>query len=168
MKQVKKDLGAVTKELKKLSNKIGQLTTKLTKTAVGELERAQAAIRLKSPTQHAADALNVLARQTDKLIKTVNKFEKGKAAKRRTAKRKPAREAPVKKAAVKKRVSKKAAPLTATDQVLGVIKRSKKGVDVPTLMKKTGYDRKKITDIVYRASKQGRIKRVGKGVYAAS
>ncbi len=168
MKQVKRDLGAVTKELKALSKKIGQLRSKLTKTAVEELERAQAAIRLKSPTQHAADALKVLTRQTDKLIKAVNKFEKEKAAKRRKGRTKPTRRAPARKAAVKKPVTKKAASMSATDQVLKTIKRSKKGVDMPTLMKKTGYDRKKIADIVFRASKQGKIKRVGKGVYEAA
>jgi NADH dehydrogenase/NADH:ubiquinone oxidoreductase subunit G len=163
MKDVKKDLVAATKELKALSKKIGQLATKLTRTAVEELEHAQAAIRLKSPAQHAADALKVLTRQTDKLIRAVKKFEKEKAAKRRKAK--PARKAPAKSASVKKRAAKKAAPMTATDQVLKIIKRSKKGVDVPTLMKKTGYDRKKIADILFRASKQGKVKRVSRGVY---
>ena len=63
-------------------------------------------------------------------------------------------------AAKKKAPAKKAKALTATDQVLRVIKRSKKGVDAPTLMKKTGFEDKKIRNILMRASKQGKIKRI--------
>ena len=95
MKKFKKDLQTVTKEFKALTKKMGQLTTKLTKTAVGEIEHAQAAIKLKSPAQHAAGALKTLTKQTDKLIKAVDKFEKKKAVKKRKvkAKAKPAKKA---------------------------------------------------------------------------
>ena len=157
MKGVKKDLQTVTKEFKALTRKMGQLTTKLTKTAVDELEHAQAAIRLKTPAQHAAGALKALTRQTDKLIKAVGKFEKDKAAKRKKAK-KPAGKAP----------AKKAKKLTDTDKVLNIIKRSKKGVDVATLKKKTGFDEKKVRNIVTRAFSQKKIKRAGKGIYVGA
>ena len=56
-------------------------------------------------------------------------------------------------------------PLTAAATVLGIIKRSKKGVDTNTLMQKTGYDRKKIANIIYKLKKQNAIKSTGKGVY---
>jgi demethoxyubiquinone hydroxylase (CLK1/Coq7/Cat5 family) len=154
MKGVKKDLQTVTKEFKALTRKMGELTTKLTKTAVDELEHAQAAIKLKTPAQHATGALKALTRQTDKLIKAVDKFEKDKAAKRKKAK-KPAGKAP----------AKKAKKLTDTDKVLNIIKRSKKGVDVATLRKKTGFDEKKVRNIVTRAFSQKKIKRAGKGIY---
>lgn len=162
MKKLTKDLQAVTKEFKTLTKKMGQLSSKLTKTAVDELEHAQAAIKLKSPAQHAADAVRVLTRQTDKLIKAINKFEKKKATTKRKAKARPARKAPAKK---KARARKKTTGPTATDQVFSIIKRSKKGVDVPTLVKKTGFEDKKVRNIVYRAYKQGKIKRIGKGIY---
>jgi predicted Rossmann fold nucleotide-binding protein DprA/Smf involved in DNA uptake len=154
MKAVKKDLQTLTKEFKALTKKMGQLTTTLKKTAVVKLEHAQAAIKLETPAQHAAGALKALRRQTDKLIKAVDKFEKEKAAKRKKAK-KPARKAP----------AKKARKVTDTDKVLNIIKRSKKGVDVATLAKKTGFEKKKVSDIIFRASKQGKIKRTGKGIY---
>ena len=154
MKGVKKDLQTVTKEFKALTKKMGELTTKLTKTAVDELEHAQAAIKLKTPAQHATGALKALTRQTDKLIKAVDKFEKDKAAKRRKTKR-PAGKAP----------AKKAKKLTDTDKVLNIIQRSKKGVDVATLTKKTGFDEKKVRNIVTRAFSQKKIKRAGKGIY---
>ena len=55
MKGVKNDLQTVTKEFKALTKKMGQLTTTLKKTAVDELGRAQAAIKLKTPAQHAVN-----------------------------------------------------------------------------------------------------------------
>jgi fibronectin type 3 domain-containing protein len=60
---------------------------------------------------------------------------------------------------------KKAVQITATDQVLKIINRSKKGVDTGTLMKKTGFDRKKVTNIIHRTFKAGKIKKTDRGVY---
>jgi septal ring factor EnvC (AmiA/AmiB activator) len=157
VKGVKKDLQTVTKEFKALTKKMGQLTTTLKKTAVDKLEHAQAAIKLKTPAQHAAGALKTLTRQTDRLIKAVNKFEKEMAAKRKKA-QKPARKAP----------AKKTKKVTDTDKVLNIIKRSKKGVDVPTLMKKTGFEEKKVRNIISRAFSQKKIKRTSRGIYAGA
>jgi len=124
MKKFKEDLQGVSKELKTLTKRTKELTTKLKRTAAGQLEKAQTAIKLKSPAQHAAEALKVLTKHTGKLIKAVEKFEKDKAAKKAKAKAKPARKTAAKKAPARK----KAAVLTATDQVINIIKRSKKGV----------------------------------------
>jgi len=62
---------------------------------------------------------------------------------------------------------KKTAQLTATNQVLRIIKRSKKGVNATTLMAKTGFDLKKVRNIIQRTYKQGKIKRADKGIYIA-
>jgi len=164
MKQLKKDFQTVTKEFKALTKKASELTDKLKKTAAGQLEKAQTAIKLKSPAQHASEALKVLTKQTEKLIKAVEKFEKDKAAKKAKAKAKPAKKAAAKKAPAKK----KAAAQTATEQVVNLIKRSRKGIDVPTLIKKTGFEDKKIRNIVFKASKAGEIKRAGRGIYVAA
>jgi hypothetical protein len=110
-----------------------------------------------------------------------------KAAVKTTAKKKPAakkaaaakktvnkavakKKAPVKKkAAAKKKVAvKKAKVVTSTDKVLAIIKRSKKGVDVPTLKKKTGFEDKKVRNIVFRAAKEGKIKKAGRGIYVGA
>jgi len=166
MKKFKEDLQGVTKEFKTLTKKTKELTNKVAKTAVAELERAQAAIKLKSPAQHAADALKALTKQTENLIKAVKKFEKEKAAKKKKPKpkAKPARKAAAKKAPAKK----KAAALTATEQVINIVNSSKEGGDVPTLVKETGMPDKKIRNIIFRASKQGKIKRAGRGIYIAA
>jgi len=162
MKKLKKDLQAVTREFKILTKKTKELSNKLAKTAVAELERAQSAIKLKPPAQHAADALKALTKQTEKLIKAVDTFEKAQAAAKRKAKAKA-------KTAKKKPVAKKkGAKLTATDQVVNIIKRSKKGVDTPTVMKKTGFGERTVRNILNRAGKQGKIKRAARGVYVGA
>jgi hypothetical protein len=52
--------------------------------------------------------------------------------------------------------------------VLNIIKRSKKGVNAATLMTKTGYDLKKVRNILQRTFKQEKIKRIGKGIYISA
>ena len=55
--------------------------------------------------------------------------------------------------------------VTATDQVLDIINRSKKGVNAATLMKKTGFNEKKVRYILQRTYKQGKIERAKRGIY---
>ena len=59
----------------------------------------------------------------------------------------------------------KTVKVTATDQVLNIINRSKKGVNTATLMKKTGFNQKKVTNILHRTFKTGKIQRADKGIY---
>ncbi len=105
--------------------------------------------------------LKALMKKTEKVVKAVDKLEKAKPAVKRKpkAKTKPKKRAPVKK---------KGAALTATDQVINIIKRAKKGIDAPTLIKKTGFEDKKIRNILMRASKQRKIKRAARGIYVAA
>ena len=67
--------------------------------------------------------------------------------------------------AVTQKAPAKAAKKTDTDKVLEIINRSKKGVDTATLMKKTGFDQKKVRNMLNRTFKQGKITRVEKGIY---
>ncbi len=57
--------------------------------------------------------------------------------------------------------------LSATNVVLEAIKRSKKGVNFASLQRKTGFDEKKLRNIIFRLHKLGKIKRVSRGVYTA-
>ena len=59
------------------------------------------------------------------------------------------------------------APQTDSDKVFQIIKRHKKGVGVAKLRDKTGFNDKKISNIIHRAFKGGVIKRVGRGLYMA-
>ena len=99
--------------------------------------------------------LTAIGRKFEKLLKAVEKSEKAKVAKAKAVKV-PTKKAPAKRKAVK---------ATATDQVLKIINRSKKGVDTATLMKKTGFDQRKIWSIINRAVKAGKIQRLDRGIY---
>ena len=111
--------------------------------------------------------IKALEKKMEKLIAEAGKSEKPEVAKKITAKpvkAKTTKRAPAKKAPVKK----KTAQPTATDQVIGIINSSKKGVNVATLVTKTGFDLKKVRNILQRTYKMGKIKRVGKGVYVGA
>ena len=128
---------------------------------------------LKKNLQTVNKDLKALSKKVDKMIVAVGKLEKPKAAKKpktKVVKRKPVKKAVAKKIAVKKPAAKKPAAkkpvkLIAADTVFGFIKRYRKGVDVSTLMEKTGFNKRKIYDNVKILKKRGKIKTVGKGVY---
>jgi uncharacterized Zn finger protein len=69
------------------------------------------------------------------------------------------------KTAVNSPVKKKSAVLSDSARVLKIINRSRKGIDAATLVQKTAIDEKKIRNIIYRAHKDGLIKRAGRGIY---
>ncbi len=123
-----------------------------------------------------SNALKGLSEEIEKLVGEVGKPEppkKVKKPKKRAApKPKPKRKkrAPVRKIVARKPKkvparARKAKKLTATAEVLKVIKGHKKGVDISKLKKKTGFADTKIRAIIYKASKEGKIKRLGRGVY---
>ena len=105
-----------------------------------------------------------IGKKLDILLKSAEKNEtkSPKASKPKAIKAKPAQKA------AKAPAKKKAVKVTATDQVLKIINRSKKGVDTATLMKKTGFDQKKVTNILHRSFKAGKIKRAEKGIYVSA
>jgi lambda repressor-like predicted transcriptional regulator len=122
---------------------------------------------LKQDLQTLKKEIKALDKKMEKLIAAVEKSEKPTTGKKTTAKSvkaKSTKKAPAKKALAKKKTTK----LTATDQVLRILKGRKRGVNVATLMKKTGFDSKKIQNIIHRIYKQGKIKRVGKGLYVGA
>ena len=106
--------------------------------------------------QAISKELTKLVNQIEKLETELGKAEKPKA---KSVKTKP------KAKAVSKKALAKGGKKTDTDKVLAIINRSKKGVDTATLMKKTGFDQKKVRNILNRTYKQGKITRVGKGIY---
>ena len=127
---------------------------------------------LKRDLQAVRRDFKALERKMEKLLKAAEKAgaakraTKSKAVKTRAVKPKKTRATTAKR--VTKTTRKRAPQVTATDQILRIIKRSKKGVDVPTLKKKTGFDDKKVRNIVFRASKEGRIKKSGRGIYVGA
>jgi hypothetical protein len=106
--------------------------------------------------QAISKELTKLANQTEKLAAELGKAEKLKAKPVKTK---------TKAKAVTKKAPVKAAKITDTNQVLAIVNRSKKGVDTATVMKKTGFNQKKVRNILFRTYKQGKITRAEKGIY---
>jgi predicted transcriptional regulator of viral defense system len=80
----------------------------------------------------------------------------------------PKEKSKVKNASMLKPVGPLKGKKTGTQKVLGMIGKSKKGIDAQTLIKKTGFEDKKIRNIIFKAQKEGKIERVGRGVYKSS
>jgi CTP-dependent riboflavin kinase len=106
--------------------------------------------------QTISKELTKLANQAEKLAADLGKAKKTAAKSVKTK---------TKAKAVTKKVPAKGGKITDTDKVLAIINRSKKGVDTATLMKKTGFDQKKVRNMLNRTYKQGKITRVEKGIY---
>ena len=110
-----------------------------------------------------AEGMKTMAVSIESLAEKLHTLAKAGYGEKLKRKRKsPAR--PRKKTA-KKVAAKKGKTITAADTVFRVIKRSRKGIDTTTLMEKTGFNQKKIANLVYKLKKQGKIKSVRKGVY---
>jgi len=119
--------------------------------------------QLQKEFQSAVKALIALATKIDAISKKLGKAEKAAPAinpPQKTTKKKTAVKT------VKKSVPKKPTVETASDQVLKIISTSKKGVNTSDLIGKTGFNTKKVQNIVFRLRKQGKIKSIKKGIYA--
>jgi predicted Rossmann fold nucleotide-binding protein DprA/Smf involved in DNA uptake len=123
--------------------------------------------------------LQMLSGQTEKLMKAVENFEKEEAEATRkktatgpsrgTAKKKAPRATAKKQRTKGKRpATKKPAEKTATEKVVEIVEKANRPLDVAALAEMTGYDQKKVRNIVSRATKQGRINRAGRGLYVAA
>ena len=106
--------------------------------------------------QAIRNKLTELAEKTEKLAAALGKAKKPAAKSVKTK---------TKAKAVTNKAQAKVAKKTDTDKVLEIINRSKRGVDTATLMKKTGFDQKKVRNMLNRTYKQGKITRVEKGIY---
>jgi len=118
---------------------------------------------LKKDLMAVNKAIKALSKKIEKMIVVADTLESAKAvkkAKTKTVKKAPAKEKTIK---AKPAATKKALQATAADTVFGFIKRSKKGINTGALVVKTGFNQKKIANIIYKLKKQGNIKSFGKG-----
>jgi uncharacterized Zn finger protein len=97
----------------------------------------------------------------------------GKKARKTPGRKKPSKHA-AKKAKIKsadkvqrRKRKTKAATLSPFDTVVHVVRRSRKGVTVTDIIKKTGLEAQQIRNCIYRARMIGKIKNVKRGVYTA-
>ena len=115
-----------------------------------------------------ADAFKSLSEGVENLAHKIGKPEMAKVVKK--PRRKLAAQPKLKKRAPvrKKIVVPRPKRATATDEVLQIIKRHKRGIDITKLKHKTGFADSKLRVIVSRAYKQGKIKRKARGVYVSA
>jgi hypothetical protein len=109
--------------------------------------------QLKKDVQAVVRDLKRLTQMTEKIAKNLEKLDKAQVLKKPKAKVR------------KKVVGKKAKKTNPSDTVLAIIKRRKKGIDVATLEKKTGFKKNNLRAIIFRLRKKGEIKSEGKGLY---
>ena len=121
------------------------------------IERDPTVTNLKMMVSFMSNTLNILSNETETLVEKIKKRENAQAA--QEAK---------KKASERKIAKRKAKSLMMTQTVFKVIKRHKRGVHISKLRDKTGFDNKKISNIVFKLIKEGKIKRADKGVYTAA
>ena len=111
-----------------------------------------------------AQGVEALAEKLESIaISRLDEKTKRAAKPTRKAPAKPVKKVSAKKVPAKKVTAKK--PGTAVDTVLKIINSSRKGVGTAALMKKTGFNQRKIHNVIYKLKKQGKVKSVGKGVY---
>jgi len=108
--------------------------------------------QLKRDLQVISKSLKQLTLRTEKIVKGLDKLEKTKPVKKSKAKAKP-------------KTTKKPVKVSAAATVLTIIKRSRKGVDVATLKNKTGFESRKVSNIVQRFKREGKIQSGGRGIY---
>jgi len=96
------------------------------------------------PTKRDIDGLNDRLDRLEKLIKTM-----APRSRRSTS------------------TSNGASPANATETVLQLIRRSKNGIGIAEIREQTGYDDKKLRNIIFRLNKIEKIMRVSRGSYKA-
>ena len=126
---------------------------------------------MKSPGAVLAFMSNAFKGISEGIEKLVVKIDKPAPARKTkkprekvVAKAKPRKRAPVRKKIVVPRPKK----VTATEEVLQVSKRDKRGINISRLKNKTGFADSNLRMIISRADKQGKIKRKARGVYVSA
>lgn len=130
---------------------------------------------MQSLLKMVSDGLKTLAQGVEAIAEKVDEAAKSKSTGQAKSKKQSAtakktetvseKAAAAKKPAAKVGQKKAVKPITAVETVFIIISRSKKGVNTAAIRAKTGYDQKKIANLVYKLKKQGKIKAVEPGVY---
>ncbi len=121
--------------------------------------------KVQSQLKSIAKSLSALSKQIDSVSKQLGNAQPAKKA---SPKKKAPKKVAAKKVAAKKAVAKKATPAkkkNVLDTVLGVIKRSRKGVSIPALKEKTSLDSRQLSNALYKLAKRGVIASKSRGIY---
>ena len=110
--------------------------------------------KLKKDLKAIIDDLDKISQKTNSILSLLEELNKTHTAK-----------PPVLK--IKAAAKKAANTMTAIDSVMNIIKKSRtqKGVNTAVLMEKTGFNEKKIWNVINSLKKKGKIKSVARGFY---
>jgi putative endonuclease len=113
--------------------------------------------------------LKTLQNEIKKLEKNLGKLTKAMAAVRKPKSKKSPKPKPVP-AETPKETAVGTAPtkITATNRVLDIIREAENGVHASTLIKETGFKDQKVRNILTRIFKEGKVKRLGRGIYVVA
>lgn len=140
MKEIGKILVVLAKSLKTIADGVEAVAER-----VGELSQEQTKEKGKE----------------NRKVKRISPKTPRKAPK--PAKPSPAKPSPAERAPAEPTES--AGGKTAADTVLDVIRDSAEGIKSDAIMAQTGYNKKKVANILFKLGKQGKIKAVSRGVY---
>jgi len=102
------------------------------------------------------------------LIRKAEKIEKGLSGEGRVVVRKRAGKPKAQKRVAPKRMAVRAGKgRTATGMVFGIIKKNRRGATTTQIRNGTGFDEKKIWNVINRLKSQRKIKSARRGIYVA-
>ena len=107
--------------------------------------------------------LKTLTRRTEKIGKELDKLLRSRGIAK--SEKRAAKPKTVRRRAIRKGAARKPREATATSAVLNLIGRRKRGVNTTEIKAKTGFDDKKIWNVINRLKTQGKIKSARRGVY---
>jgi predicted Rossmann fold nucleotide-binding protein DprA/Smf involved in DNA uptake len=138
MQEIEKILKTVSDGLKMASQGILSLA-----------EKVNEAAKAMGPTEKSAVKTTAAARKPKTKTKTTQKGKTGVTV-------------------ISRKKAAGAQAMTAIDTVFDIIKASGTPVDMATLREKTGFESKKIANVLFKLKKQGKIKSVEKGIYTTA
>jgi protein tyrosine phosphatase len=112
--------------------------------------------------------LRKVIRGLEALIRKAERIEKGLSEEKRVVVRRRAGRPKARKRVAPKRMAVRAGKgRTATGMVFGIIKKSRRGATTTQIRNGTGFDEKKIWNVINRLKSQRKIKSARRGIYVA-
>ena len=149
MKDVQKDLLAISATLSSL---------------VKQVEKMVAAVEKESGKAAPAKKVKAVKKTKPPVKKAKAPAKKARAAVKKT--KAPKRKAAKKKAApAKANASAAAAGETMLDNIYGMISKSRKGITVEMLKKRTGLQARQVSNALYKLTKKAKIETLSRGTY---
>lgn len=161
MKELKDVLGMVADGLKSFAEGMGMIAEKVDALAQSMRDTES---EPEMPKPKAANAKAERAEKPEKPEKKTAKTARKPVV--TTSAKRPAKKAVLKAAPEKKVVPEIKEALTASDTVLEVISNSGNGIGPGGIMEKTGFDKKKVSNILHRLKQQGKIENAQRGMYS--